>query len=73
MKKAVISIIILYFIQGIIHNLGHPVTPAFVRSLEIPDYMFGFFYATMSFGLMVSLVIVVLIHFSYLKKEKLGK
>ena len=53
MKKAVISIIILYFIQGIIHNLGHPVTPAFVRSLEIPDYMFGFFYATMSFGLMV--------------------
>ena len=53
MKKAVISIIILYFIQGVIHNLGHPVTPAFVRSLEIPDYMFGFFYATMSFGLMV--------------------
>ena len=53
MKKAVISIIILYFIQGVIHNIGHPVTPAFVRSLEIPDYMFGFFYATMSFGLML--------------------
>ncbi|PKK95388.1 MAG: hypothetical protein CVV60_01595 [Tenericutes bacterium HGW-Tenericutes-5] len=53
MKRAFISIIILYFIQGIIHNLGHPVTPAFVRSLEIPDRMFGFFYATMSFGLMV--------------------
>ncbi|MGD9760928.1 MAG: MFS transporter [Candidatus Izemoplasmatales bacterium] len=53
MKKSVISIIILYFIQGVIHNIGHPVTPAFVRSLEIPDYMFGFFYATMSFGLMV--------------------
>ena len=53
MKKAVFSIIILYFIQGIIHNLGHPVTPAFVRALEIPDNMFGFFYATMSFGLMV--------------------
>ncbi|MDD3129680.1 MAG: MFS transporter [Candidatus Izemoplasmatales bacterium] len=53
MKKAFITVIILYFIQGVIHNLGHPVTPAFVRSLEIPDYMFGFFYATMSFGLMV--------------------
>jgi DHA1 family multidrug resistance protein-like MFS transporter len=53
MKRAFISIIILYFIQGIIHNIGHPVTPAFVRSLEIPDRMFGFFYATMSFGLMV--------------------
>lgn len=53
MKKAVVSLIILYFIQGILHNLGHPVTPAFVRSLDIPDYMFGFFYSTMSFGLMV--------------------
>jgi len=53
MKRAYLSIIILYFAQGIIHNLGHPVTPAFVRSLEIPDRMFGFFYATMSFGLMV--------------------
>jgi DHA1 family multidrug resistance protein-like MFS transporter len=53
MKKAVVSLIILYFIQGIIHNLGHPVTPAFVRTLDIPDYMFGFFYSTMSFGLMV--------------------
>lgn len=53
MKKAVVSLIILYFIQGILHNLGHPVTPAFVRTLDIPDYMFGFFYSTMSFGLMV--------------------
>ncbi|HQN74850.1 MAG TPA: MFS transporter, partial [Bacillota bacterium] len=26
---------------------------AFVRTLDIPDYMFGFFYSTMSFGLMV--------------------
>jgi DHA1 family multidrug resistance protein-like MFS transporter len=53
MKKSVIAVIILYFIQGTLHNLGHPVTPAFVRSLEIPDYMFGFFYSTMSFGLML--------------------
>ena len=53
MKKAVVSLVILYFIQGVLHNLGHPVTPAFVRTLDIPDYMFGFFYSTMSFGLMV--------------------
>ncbi len=53
MKKSVITILILYFFQGIIHNLGHPVTPAFVRSLEIPDKMFGVFFATMSLGLMV--------------------
>jgi len=54
MKKPVIILILLFFIQGVLHNLGHPVTPAFVRSLEIPDRMFGFFYATMSFGLMVA-------------------
>ncbi len=54
MKRPVVTLILLFFIQGVIHNLGHPVTPAFVRSLEIPDYMFGFFYATMSFGLMVA-------------------
>jgi len=54
MKKTVIYIIILYFVHGVINNLGHPITPAFVRGLEIPNYMFGFFYATMSFGLMIA-------------------
>ncbi|MBU1141987.1 MAG: MFS transporter, partial [Firmicutes bacterium] len=36
-----------------IHNLGHPVTPAFVSGLGIPDFMFGVFFASMSFGLMI--------------------
>jgi len=53
MKKTIHLIIMFTFIQGIIHNLGHPVTPAFVRSLGIPDYMFGVFFAAMSFGLML--------------------
>ncbi len=51
--KKIRLIIIFYFTQGIIHNMGHPITPWFVRSLGIPDYMFGVFFATMSFGLMV--------------------
>jgi len=43
---------VIYFFQGIIHNLGHPVTPAFVQDdLGIPKYMFGVFFATMSLGL----------------------
>lgn len=47
-------IIIIYFFQALIHNLGHPVTPAFVQDdLGIPKYMFGVFFATMSFGLVV--------------------
>ncbi len=53
MKKTIYLIILFSFIQGIIHNLGHPVTPAFVSGLGIPNYMFGVFFATMSFGLMI--------------------
>jgi MFS family permease len=53
MKKMVYLIIIFYIIQATIHNLGHPVTPAFVRELGIQDYMFGVFFASMSFGLML--------------------
>ena len=52
-KKTIILITIFFLTQGIIHNLGHPVTPAFVRGMGIPDYMFGVFFAAMSFGLMV--------------------
>lgn len=51
--KKVKLIIVFYFVQGIIHNLGHPITPWLVRSQGIPDYMFGVFFATMSFGLML--------------------
>lgn len=53
-NRAFVMIIIIYFFQGVIHNLGHPVTPAFVQDdLGIPKYMFGVFFATMSFGLVV--------------------
>ena len=53
MKKAIIWVLILYFFQGVIHNLGHPVTPYLVSDLGIEDYMFGVFFAAMSFGLML--------------------
>jgi MFS family permease len=52
MKKTIYVIIFLFFIQGIVHNMGHPITPAFVRSLDIPDYMFGIYFSAMSLGLM---------------------
>lgn len=52
MKKTIYVIILLFFIQGIVHNMGHPITPAFVRSLDIPDYMFGIYFSAMSLGLM---------------------
>ncbi len=53
MHKSIRLIIIYIFIQGVVHNLGHPVTPAFVRSLGISDYMFGIFFAMMSLGLAI--------------------
>lgn len=53
MQKTVFLIILFTLLQGIMHNIGHPVTPAFVRDLGIADYMFGVFFASMSFGLMI--------------------
>lgn len=54
MKKNLIVVLIFTFIMNILNNLGHPVTPSFVGSLNIPDYMFGVFFATMSLGMMLS-------------------
>lgn len=53
MKKTIIVVLFLYFVQGLIHNLGHPVTPTFVEFRNIPDYMFGLFFAAMSLGLTI--------------------
>ncbi len=46
MNKKSLLIITFLFFQSVIHNLGHPVTPAFVSGLGIEDYMFGLFFLT---------------------------
>jgi DHA1 family multidrug resistance protein-like MFS transporter len=53
MKKDKYLILLFFLIQSIIHNMGHPVTPEFVKSLGIADYMFGVFFAMMSLGLVI--------------------
>ncbi|MDD3122393.1 MAG: MFS transporter [Candidatus Izemoplasmatales bacterium] len=53
MKKSLIIVLVLAALQGLIHNIGHPVTPALVTSIGIPDKMFGVFFAAMSLGLMI--------------------
>ena len=53
MKKSIIIILSIFFLQGVIHNLGHPVTPSLIEELGISDFMFGLFFATMSLGLML--------------------
>jgi len=52
-KKGVFILFIFYFVQGIIHNLGHPLTPTYVNMLALNPRMFGFFFSFMSLGLMV--------------------
>jgi DHA1 family multidrug resistance protein-like MFS transporter len=51
MKKTLIIVFIIYLFQGIIHNLGHPITPDMVKTLGIQDLWFGVFFALMSLGL----------------------
>lgn len=52
-NKTIILLIILFLLNQIAANLGHPVTPALVESLGIEDYMFGVFFALMATGLTV--------------------
>lgn len=54
MKRNIVIIMIMFFVMNILNNIGHPVTPSYVRYLEIPEYMFGVFYATMSFGMVLA-------------------
>lgn len=51
MKKTVVVVLVLYLIQSMILNIGHPITPDYVTGLGIEDYMFGVFFAEMSLGL----------------------
>lgn len=53
MKKSILITLSFFLMQGLLHNLGHPVTPKLVTSLGIPSYMFGIFFAMMSTGLMI--------------------
>jgi MFS family permease len=52
-KKEILIILILTLIQGIAHNLAHPITPSFVSYLKIDDVMFGIFFASMSLGIVL--------------------
>ena len=53
MPTIIIMVFLIYFMQGVIHNLGHPVTPRFVEDMGINDYYFGLYFAAMSLGLLL--------------------
>lgn len=52
MKKRFIILMILFIFQGIFTNIHHPLMPSYVANLNLPDYMFGFFFAFMNMGML---------------------
>lgn len=67
-NKTIIILIILFLLNQIAANVGHPVTPAFVKSLGIEDYMFGVFFAFMAAGLTIGGLIFGYLGDRYKKK-----
>ena len=54
MKKRTYYLIILAWFQSVSFNIAHPITPSFVAYLDIPERMFGIFFATMSLGVVIA-------------------
>ena len=52
MKKTII-ILLFAVLTGIGANLAHPVTPLYIRQLNIEPYMFGLFYTAMNLGIFI--------------------
>lgn len=52
MKKFMLFYLIIYFVQGIVTNLHHPLMPYYVKDIEVPNFMFGFFFSFMNLGMM---------------------
>ena len=53
MKKFMIFYLIVLFIQGIFTNMHHALMPYYVGSINLPSYMFGFFFSFMNLGMMI--------------------
>lgn len=47
-KNTIAILIIIYALVGISANLAHPITPSYLKSLNMPSTMFGVVFATMS-------------------------
>lgn len=53
MKKYILLLIAGLFV-GITTNIGHPITPYYINQIELDKIIFGYFYATMSLGMLIS-------------------
>lgn len=53
MKKYIL-LLIAGLLVGITTNIGHPITPYYINQIELDKIIFGYFYATMSLGMLIS-------------------
>ncbi len=51
--KKYITLMIASLLVGITTNIGHPITPYYINQIELPKIVFGYFYATMSLGMLL--------------------
>lgn len=51
-RQSLTIVLIIFFMQGIFANIHHPLMPAYVKGLNLPDFYFGFFFAFMNLGMM---------------------
>lgn len=50
MQKKLLRFYIIYFLLNTINNLIHPITPAYIKLMGMPNYMFGLLFASMAIG-----------------------
>ena len=53
MKKYILLLIASLFV-GITTNIGHPITPYYINQIGLDKIVFGYFYAAMSLGMLIS-------------------
>ena len=53
MKKYITILLSAVFV-GIFTNVGHPVTPYYINEIALPKIVFGYLYAAMSLGMLIS-------------------
>jgi len=50
MQTNILKFYTVFFFINTINNLIHPVTPAYIRLMNMPDYMFGLLFSSMAVG-----------------------
>lgn len=49
-KQSTKYLLVLTLLISIVLSMAHPVTPVLIRTLGLPSFMFGIFFASMSLG-----------------------